>query len=468
MDTENVKDTSLSARHLSRSAGDGRPAAPVRLVHVGLGNFSRAHLAWYTEHAPDADEWGIAAFTGRSTALADAMAPQDGLYTLVTRAPDGDRYEVVSSISRVHAASDHAAWLGYLSSPELAVVTLTVTEAGYLRGADGGIDADDVRVREDVAALRRDPTAPVGTAPGRLVAGFLARRAAGAGPIAVVALDNLPDNGAVVARVATGLAALVDPTLSGWIAQHICWVTTMVDRITPAATADDRAGVLTATGVTDPAAVVTEPFAEWVLSGSFPAGRPAWERAGARFVEHIDPSEERKLWLLNGAHSLLAYGASIRGHETVADAVADPVCRGWVEQWWDEASRHLRVPADEVSAYRAALLERFENQRMRDLLARIAADGSQKLPVRIVPVLRRERATGRPGTGAARAVAAWVLHLRGAGAPVKDPRTDELSTLVRGTLDDAVQRVLSFLGVVADLELREHVVALATELEADR
>jgi len=463
-----VVDTDVSARHLSRSAGDGRPAAPVRLVHLGLGNFSRAHLAWYTEHAPDADAWGIAAFTGRSTALADAMAPQDGLYTLVTRAPDGDRYEVVSSISRVHAASDHAAWLGYLSSPDVAVVTLTVTEAGYLRGADGGIDADDIRVQADVAALRRDATAPVGTAPGRLVAGFLARRAAGAGPLAVVSSDNLPDNGAVVASVATGLAALVDSTLTGWIANNVSWVTTMVDRITPAPTADDRAGVLAATGVTDPAAVVTEPFAEWVLSGSFPAGRPAWELAGARFVEHIEPSEERKLWLLNGAHSLLAYAASIRGHETVADAVADPACRGWVEQWWDEASAHLRVPEDEVSAYRAALLERFENPQMRDLLARIAADGSQKLPVRIVPVLRRERAAGRPDTGAARAVAAWALHLRGAGAPVKDPLADDLSGLVHGSLDDAVSRVLIFLGIDADHELQERVTALAAGLETDR
>jgi fructuronate reductase len=375
---------------------------------------------------------------------------------------------VVSSISRVHAASDRAAWLGYLSSPDVAVVTLTVTEAGYLRGADGGIDADDVRVREDVAALRRDPTAPVGTAPGRLVAGFLARRAAGAGPLAVVALDNLPDNGAVVASVVTDLAALVDSSLTGWIANHVSWVTTMVDRITPAPTAEDRAGVLAATGVTDPAAVVTEPFAEWVLSGSFPAGRPAWELAGARFVEHIEPSEERKLWLLNGAHSLLAYAASIRRHETVAEAVADPVCRGWVEQWWDEASAHLRVPRDEVSAYRAALLERFENPRMRDLLARIAADGSQKLPVRIVPVLRRERAAGRPATGAARAVAAWVRHLRGAGAPVKDPLADELSALVQGSLDDAVSRVLSFLGIDADRELQERVVALAAGLETRR
>ena len=153
-------------RRLSRSAGDGRPAAPVRIVHLGLGNFSRAHQAWYTDHAPDATGWGIAAFTGRTADLAEVMAPQDGLYTLVIRNADGDNFEVVSSISAVHAASEHEAWLAYLCSPDLAIITITVTEAGYLRAADGGLDVDNGRIREDLAALRGDPTVIVGTVPG--------------------------------------------------------------------------------------------------------------------------------------------------------------------------------------------------------------------------------------------------------------------------------------------------------------
>src|SRR5215212_6232393 len=167
---------------LSRSTGHGRLAAPVRLVHLGLGNFFRAHQAWYTEHAPDAEEWGIAAFEGRGSRLAAVLAAQDGLYTLVTRAADGDQFDVIGSVSRAHAADDHDAWLGYLASPNVRAVTVTITEAGYLRGADGGLDRTRDDVQADVATLRRDATAGVRTAPARLVAGLAARRRADAGP----------------------------------------------------------------------------------------------------------------------------------------------------------------------------------------------------------------------------------------------------------------------------------------------
>src|SRR5690606_16341608 len=140
----------------------------------------------------------------------------------------------------------------------------------------------------------------------------------------------------------------------------------------------------------------------------FPAGRPAWDAAGARFVADVEPWEQRKLWLLNGAHSLMAYAGGLRGHEAVADAIADPLVRGWVEQWWDVAARHLTLPAAEIDGYRAALLERYANPRIRHLLAQIAADGSQKVPVRVGPALRAELAAGRVPDGVARIVAAWV------------------------------------------------------------
>jgi fructuronate reductase len=178
--------------------------------------------------------------------------------------------------------------------------------------------------------------------------------------------------------------------------------------------------VASETGWADAVPVVTEPFSEWVLSGPFPAGRPAWDAAGARFVDDVHPYETRKLLLLNGGHSLLAYAGSARGHDTIAEAVADPVCRGWLDQWWDEAVRHVPLPAADLAAYRAALLDRFANPRIRHTLAQIAADGSQKLPVRVLAVLRAERAAGRLPAGAVRIVAAWIDHLRGIGAPVDD------------------------------------------------
>ena len=456
-----------AGRPLTRAAGRYRAAAPVRLVHLGLGNFFRAHQAWYTDRAPDADEWGIAAFTGRSSAPAENLTAQDGLYTLITQAPDGNRFEVLGSLSRAHPAADHAGWLGYLATPDVRAVTITVTEAGYLRGPEGGLDRDRDEVQADLAALRADPTALVRTTPARLTAGLAARRHADAGPLAVVPCDNLPGNGDVAARVVRDLAELVDPGLAAWIDETVSFVTTVVDRITPRVTPEDRQAVLDATGVADCCPVGTEPFHEWVLSGPFPGGRPRWDEAGATLADDIEPFEERKLWLLNGAHSLLAYAGSARGHETVADAVADDTCREWMQQWWTEAARHLALPADVIDTYRSALLDRFANPRMHHRLAQIAADGSQKLPVRILPVLRAERAAGRMPEGAARVLAAWVRHLRGAGVPIDDVRADQTVALAAGPLPDAVRRVLDALdpAVGADDELVAAVLSDAEQSE---
>jgi fructuronate reductase len=391
---------------------------PVRIVHLGLGHFFRAHQAWYTGAATDAAEWGIAAFTGKSRGLADELARQDGLYTLVVRGRERDEMSIQRAVSEAHPGTDLRAWCRHLARAEVAVVTLTVTEAAYARTAYGGLDLDRPDVRADVAAIRGG--GEVTTLPGRLVAGLAARRAAGAGALAVVSCDNLPDNGAAAARVATDLAEAVEPALAGWIRDNVSFVTTMVDRITPHTTEDDVRAVAEQTGWRDAVPVVTEPFTEWVLSGVFPAGRPAWDAAGARFVDDIHPHETRKLRLLNGGHSLLAYAGSARGHDTIAGAVADPVCRAWLEQWWDEAARYVPLPAADLAAYRAALLERFANPRIRHMLAQIAADGSQKVPIRLLPVLRGERAAGRIPVGGVRMLAAWIDHLRGVGVAVND------------------------------------------------
>lgn len=450
---------------LTRSSGF-RPAAPVRVVHLGLGSFFRAHQAWYTDRATDSAEWGIAAFTGRRADVAEALAPQDGLYTLVTKAAGGDRFEVITSLCRVHASDDHAAWLAYLRSPDVAVITLTITEAGYRRQSDGTLDTGDPDVAADAAALRHDATGPVRTAPAKLVAGLLARAASGAGRIAVVPCDNLSDNGAVVERVVREFAAQVSPEAAQAVA-IATFVTTMVDRITPRTTEQDRRDVVAATGRTDLAPVVTEPFSEWVLSGEFPSGRPAWETAGAQVVEDVAPFEQRKLRLLNGAHSLLAYAGSLRGHETVAEAIADPACRDWVQQWWDDATPGLKAESEDVAAYCEALLERFANPGIRHQLAQIAADGSLKVPVRIVPVVQSARSAGQLPPGAVRIVAAWVLHLRGHGVPVQDSRADHLAQAVDGDMDDAVRRVLGVLepALGSDQELVAAVVAAAHALQ---
>jgi fructuronate reductase len=385
---------------------------------------------------------------------------------LITRGDGGDSFEVIRSIAHAHAATDHEAWLEHLRDPRVAAVTLTVTEAGYLRAADGGLDRGSAA--GDIAALRSDRAAAVRSAPARLVAGLAARHAAGAGPIAVVPCDNLPGNGAAVRRIVLELAEAVCTGLADQLAANTSFVTTMVDRITPRPTAADSDAVLAATGVRDACPVVTEPFTEWVLAGEFPAGRPAWDAAGATFTGDVTPFEQRKLWLLNGAHSLLAYAGSIRGHGTVAEAIDDQVCREWVQQWWNEAARHLAVPAPQVDDYRAALLTRFANHAIAHRLEQIAADGSQKLPIRVLPVIAEERAAGRLPLGATRILAAWIAHLRGRGVPVTDAAADRVLARAAGSLPSAVAAVLDELrpGLADDEPLVATVLAQATELGA--
>jgi fructuronate reductase len=456
--------TANEVPRLSRSLPDTPAAAPVRMVHLGVGNFTRAHQAWYTTHSPDADQWGIAGFTGRRRDTADALAPQDGLYTLITRSAEGDTFELIGAISAVHAAADHETYLDYLSRPEVAIVTITVTEAGYLRGGDGHLDAGRDVVVADLEALRSDPRSHVGSLPARLVAGLLARRAAGGEALTILSCDNLPENGPVTRTVVEDLAVLVDETLPDWIDSHVDFATSMVDRITPATTDEDRALVEKECGYVDAYPVPTEPFSEWVVSGAFPGGRPRWEEAGARMVDDVEPFEQRKLWLLNGSHSMLAYAGSIRGYSTIDEAIADPKCRSWVEAFWDEASQYLSLPASDIASYRAALLTRYANPRVRHQLAQIAPDGSIKLPVRTLPTVRAERSAGRVPTGCATTIAAWILHLRGQGAPIKDPGAGPARNAANsGELPEAVPAVLDVLepGLGGDNELVDAVLRQA-------
>ncbi|WP_416403471.1 mannitol dehydrogenase family protein [Arthrobacter sp. LFS091] len=434
----------LPARLSRAIAFPGQAAPPVRMVHLGLGAFHRSHQAWYTHHAGDASEWGIAAFTGRRPRAADILAEQDGVFTLVERSGAADSFEVIGSIVEAVDGADVKRLAELIAAPATVVVTLTITEAAYAAAGD------------------ETPLA-------RLVAALAARKDADAGPIAVVSCDNLSGNGTVARKAVQAIAEAADPALGQWIRVNVSFVGTSVDRITPRTTPADLVEVAEQCGYRDEAAVVAEPFRNWVLSGDFPGGRPRWEDAGAVFVDDLEPYENRKLWLLNGAHSILAYAGLVRGHTTVAEALADEVCRAAVEAFWDEASRHLSGKALDVPGYRQALLERFGNSRIAHHLSQIATDGSTKLRMRALPVLAAERAQGRSGDGAARMIASWIAYVS-ATEDVQDPLAEDIRT---AKTHDGEQRTAALLalinpGLAEDTALLSHIHRQQSAIDAAR
>lgn len=407
------------------------PRPPVRLVHLGLGAFHRAHQVWYTQKANEqcAKQWGYASFTGRSPRTADLLTPQDGLYTLVERSAEGDRCELMSSLVEARAAAEGERLVELLSDPGVAVLTLTVTEAGYHLTAHGELDLSDADIRHDLEALRShavsDPVPELRSAAGRIVAGLRARRAAGHGGIAVMSCDNIASNGATTRASVIGFARELDADLAAWIEAEVSFPSTSIDRITPAAEPELSDAVASDCHWVDEAPVVTEPFASWVIEGEFPAGRPEWERAGAQFVEDVAPFERRKLWLLNGAHSLIAYLGQLHGHATVAEAAVNPEVMARVNDLWDEAAAHLTEPGLGIPEYREALVERFQNPRIRHLLQQIGTDGATKQQMRAVPIVQAERAAGRSGCGASYSLAAWAAFLL-AGGEIRDAKVEQL------------------------------------------
>jgi fructuronate reductase len=261
----------------------------------------------------------------------------------------------------------------------------------------------------------------------------------------------MPSNGALLQVAITDLFESFGAEAKAWLASQVSFVTTSIDRITPKTTEADIALVKAATGWDDASPVITEPFKDWVLEGEFPLGRPAWQNAGAKFVDNIEPFENRKLWLLNGSHSLLAYAGSLRGHETVAEAIADEVCLGWVQDFWAEAVNHLPAAELDLDNYREALLARYRNSRIAHRLAQIAMDGSTKLRVRIAPTAKAELAAGREAQASAVAIGAWVEFVLAKQGVVEDSQAAAILSLVEAGGADLPNKLVALIdGELAD------------------
>jgi fructuronate reductase len=420
----------------------------VEIVHLGIGAFHRAHQAVYTEDAGDG--WGICGVSQRSPDVVDRLAPQDGLYGVLVRAPDTERARVIGAVREVRfAAADPAAVVTRIADPAVRVVSLTVTEKGYRHDpATGRLRLRDPEIAADAGGR------PPRTVIGQLVRGLAARTA----PVTVLCCDNLPSNGETVGglveefRAAAGLRIGCDVTFPA----------TMVDRITPATTPADLDTVERLLGVRDLGAVVTEPFSQWVIEDSFAAGRPAWDKGGAIFTGDVAPYESMKLRLLNGAHSMLAYLGALAGYELVSDAIGP--LGGVLGRLMDEdVTPTLAVPGGfDVTAYKASLLARFANPALRHRTVQIAMDGSQKLPQRLLGTARDRLAAGAEPRWAALAVAAWMRYVwagttdDGAPLPLDDPLRDRLRSAVAGRTDPrAVTGALLAVGEIFGADLPE-------------
>jgi fructuronate reductase len=420
---------------VARPRYDRRQLAP-GILHLGLGAFHRAHQAVYTDAVLAEDpRWGIVGVSLRSPDVRDRLQPQGGLYSVLERAAAGTRISVVGAVSRaLFLADDRDEILRLFAAPATQIVTLTVTEKGYCH------DPATRRLRGDHPGLARDLARPARpeTTIGLIAAGLAARAAADAGPVTVLCCDNLPANGRTVEGLVREYAQRADPARLGWIARNAAFPCTMVDRIVPATAAADLDEAAARLGMRDAAAVVCEPFTQWVIEDRFAGARPAWERAGAELVGDVAPFEEMKLRLLNGSHSALAYLGYLAGFEHVFEVMRQPAFARFAGRLMrEDAAPTLALPAGvDLAGYQARLLERFANPALKHRCWQIAMDGSQKLPQRLLNTARARLDAGAACDHVALAVAGWMRYVagrdeRGAPIDVRDPLAARLAGIAR-------------------------------------
>lgn len=434
-----------------------RSAVTPGIVHLGVGAFQRAHMAVYVDDLLRADpSWGIVGASLKRPDTRDALAPQDFLYTLVVRGSSGTTTRVVGSLLDVlEARTQRNTLMTAMVDPRTRIVSLTVTEKGYCHDpATGALDARHPDIIHDLA----HPEAPI-SAPGLIVRALELRRRARIAPFAVLCCDNLPANGKTTACIVTDFAALRGAGLANHVESEVAFPSTMVDRIVPATTDDDRRLVFDATGLWDAWPVVTEPFTQWVIEDRFPHGRPALEDVGAQLVGDVRPFELMKLRMLNGSHSTIAYLGYLAGYEFVSQAIADPDFYTLIFDFMTkEVMSTLPPGVGDLAAYRDALLERFANPALKHRTWQIAMDGSQKLPQRLLGTIRDRLANGQPIVRLALGIAAWMRYVTGVDESgrkidVKDPlaaRLQAIAQSAKGVPDRLLDGLLNVTEVFGD------------------
>ena len=416
------------------------------IVHFGVGGFHRAHQAMYLDRLMDegkALDWaicgvGVMPFDRR---MQEALDAQDGLYTLVVKHADG-RFEprVIGSITGfLLAPEEPGAVVAATADPRVRIVSLTVTEGGYnLNDVTGEFEARNPDVVHDL-----EPGAAPRTTFGLVVEALRVRRERGVPAFTVMSCDNLQGNGHLSRRVFAAFARLRDPELGDWVEREVRFPNSMVDRITPQTTDADREEVAARFGIGDAWPVVCEPFTQWVLEDDFGAGRPSFERVGVQVVADVEPYELMKLRLLNASHQGIAYFGHLCGYRLVHDAAQDPLFRDFLLGYMDEEAGPTLapVPGVDLDDYKRTLIERFSNPEVRDTIARLAAESSDRIPKWLLPVVRAQLADGGPITRSAAIVASWARYAEAVdehGEPIEivDRVAERVKAAARRQRDD--------------------------------
>jgi len=445
------------------------------ILHIGVGGFHRAHQALYLDKLAQEGvttawgERGVGLLPGDKR-MAEALAPQDCLYTLVERDADGDKARIVGSMtSYLFAPAAPEDVLEALAAPATKIVSLTITEGGYNVDQHTGVfDADNKAIQEDVA--RGDHPATVF---GYLCAGLERRRKAGVAPFTVLSCDNLPGNGVVARTAITSFARMRDDALASWIEANVAFPDGMVDRITPQTTDDDRAFVTEEFGVDDAWPVMAETFTQWVLADAFCNGRPPLEKVGVQLVSDVHPYETMKLRLLNASHQAMAYLGYLAGCRYADETMGDDDLRTFIARLMDDEVTALLppVPGIDLALYKRTLIERFSNPKIKDTLARLATDGSDRMPKFLLPSLKEALETGQPHRLLTLAVAGWFRYLRGVDErgqtiAIADPLADELRRRANEGRDDP-RPLLALRSVFGELgQNASFVAALTNDLQA--
>jgi fructuronate reductase len=449
-----------------------RSQLKTRMVHIGFGAFHRAHQALATDKlAAQGSDWGYCEVNLNSGTLIQALRQQDLLYTLTEMADESLHTRVIGVVTQaLHGKGDGIeAVIEAMSQPDVAIVSMTVTEKGYCyMPSSGKLNPDHPDIVHDLA----HPGEPR-SLPGLILAAIIRRRERNLPPFSVMSCDNMPENGHVTRNVITQLAERNNPALAEYIQAHITFPSTMVDRIVPAMTDAAFDTLAERLGSRDPVAVEAEPFFQWVIEDNFVNGRPAWENAGAELVSDVLPFEEMKLRMLNGSHSFLAYLGFLAGYEHISDCMADASYRAAARALMlQDQAPTLRTQGVDLDAYADSLIARYENRAIKHRTYQIATDGTQKLPQRLLDSARWHLRNGTSCDFVLLGVVGWMRYVsgvdeQGQAIEIRDPLKDQLADIVANS-EDGAPRVRALLGLNAvfgdDLQQQPAFVSRVTEL----